>query len=84
MLYYQVWIILILTLSRGGYGKFAWASADLTFCIKKKFSHPRFCWLSIFFSYKTFVKKSVQVVENCSQGYTFVKQGCKFSNMLVQ
>ena len=63
------------TLSRGrgwGYGKFAWASADLIFRIKKKIIFP-FVWLLIFFSYATFVKKWVQMVENCSQGEAFVK-----------
>ena len=48
-----------------GYGKFAWASADLIFRIKKKIIFP-FVWLLIFFSYATFVKKWVQMVANVS------------------
>ena len=38
----------------------------------------------MFFSYRTFVKKWMQMVENCSQGETFMKEGWKFSNMLVE
>ena len=63
--------------------KFARASADLIFRIKKDFTSPFFSLL-VFFSYATFVKKWAQMVENCSQGKTFVKGGWKFSNIFVE
>ena len=61
------------------YGKFVSTSAVVVFQIFriKKISHPRF-FTCIFFIYATFVKKLVQMVENCSQGEIFVKGGWQF------
>ena len=68
----------------GGYGKFAYPSADLIFHIEEKFfTAPFFFLLLIFFSYAIFAKKWAQMVENYGQGETFVKGDWKISICLL-
>ena len=53
------------------------------FALKKK-SHHRFFLTFDIFQLCDFCEKMGEMVENCSQGETFVKGGWKFSNMLVE
>ena len=73
----------LLTLFRGGDGKFAYPSADLIFRIEEKFFTAPFILLLIFLAMGFLWKKWAQMVDSYGQGETFVKGDWKISICLL-